>query len=209
GVLGQIGTGIFLFFAAIAFVIAIFNPSFSWLGKMAKSLGLGFGNMFTKVKDRAVTARAMALEDDEKEDFQDTLGEIDDFKVSAAELAMSDDFEDVEIYEKPVAKKQPEKELELETTYHEPEPQTVADEEDKNEFLVELPKQEKELSEAELNQKVKDFGEYDPTLDLAQYRMPGLDLLQDYGGGKVTVSKEELEENKNKIVTTLSHYKIG
>ncbi len=76
------------------------------------------------------------------------------------------------------------------------------------EFTVEAPKQEKELTEQELNQKVKDFGEYDPTLDLAQYQMPGIDLLQDYGGGKVTVSKEELEENKNKIVTTLSHYKI-
>jgi S-DNA-T family DNA segregation ATPase FtsK/SpoIIIE len=39
--------------------------------------------------------------------------------------------------------------------------------------------------------------------------MPKLELLHDHGSGKVTVSKEELEENKNKIVTTLSHYKIG
>ena len=152
----------------------------------------------------------MALEDDEKEDFQDTIGEQDNFKQSAADLAMSDnDFEDVEIVENAASKKQPEKELELETTIAEAEPEAKANSTEEKELSVEMPKQEKELSEAELNQKVKDFGEYDPTLDLAQYRMPGLDLLQDYGGGKVTVSKEELEENKNKIVTTLSHYKIG
>ncbi|NEN25115.1 DNA translocase FtsK [Cryomorpha ignava] len=210
GVVGQIGTGILLFFAAIAFIIAVFNPSFSWLSKMATSVGLGFENMFTKVKNRATEARAAALEEDEKEDFQDTIGEMDDFKQSAADLAMSDDdFEAVEIVEKP--KKKPavaDAELEMETTVAEAEPEVAAADDD-SEFSVEMPKQEKELSEAELNQKVKDFGEYDPTLDLAQYRMPGVDLLQDYGGGKVTVSKEELEENKNKIVTTLSHYKIG
>lgn len=209
GVVGQIGTGILLFFAAIAFIIAVFNPSFSWLGKMATSLGLGFENMFDRVKDRANTARAMALEDDEKEDFQDTIGEMDDFKKSAADIAMSDDdFEEVEKVEKPAPTKQAEKELELETIVPEAEAESQVSEKD-DDFSVEMPKQEKELTEAELNQKVNDFGEYDPTLDLAQYRMPGVDLLQDYGGGKVTVSKEELEENKNKIVTTLSHYKIG
>lgn len=225
GVVGQIGTGILLFFAAIAFVIAVFNPSFSWLGKLATSAGNSFENMFAKVKDRAVTARAMALEDDEKEDFHDTIGEMDDFKPSAADLAMSDhdldepddledsaeleDFEDVEIYEKPAAPiKHSEKELELETVSSEAEP-VLQTEDEKSEFSVEMPKQEKELSEEALNQKVKDFGEYDPTLDLAQFQMPRIDILQEYGAGKVTVSKEELEENKNKIVTTLSHYKIG
>ena len=217
GVVGQIGTGILLFFAAISFIIAVFNPSFSWLGKLTTSMGAGFESMFDKVKDRAITARAMALEDDEKEEFQDTIGEMDDFKQSAADLAMSDDddFEDVEIYEKPVTQKPipvaktPDKVLEMETIVPENENQVEETDSDDNEFSVEMPKHEKELSEAELNQKVKDFGEYDPTLDLAQYRMPGVDLLQEYGSGKLTVSKEELEENKNKIVTTLSHYKIG
>ncbi|MGB6036690.1 MAG: DNA translocase FtsK, partial [Cryomorphaceae bacterium] len=38
---------------------------------------------------------------------------------------------------------------------------------------------------------------------------PRIDLLEDHGGGKVTVTKEELDANKDKIVTTLSHYKIG
>jgi len=49
---------------------------------------------------------------------------------------------------------------------------------------------------------------YDPTLDLAGYKFPPLSLLADYGGDSVTVNKEELEANKNKIVETLKNYDI-
>lgn len=50
---------------------------------------------------------------------------------------------------------------------------------------------------------------YDPTLDLARYQYPTIDLLNDYGASKVSVTKEELEANKDKIVATLGHYNIG
>ncbi len=50
---------------------------------------------------------------------------------------------------------------------------------------------------------------YDPTLDLASYQYPTIELLDDHSGSKVQVSREELEANKNNIVTTLANYKIG
>ncbi|RNI30348.1 DNA translocase FtsK [Rufibacter immobilis] len=50
---------------------------------------------------------------------------------------------------------------------------------------------------------------YDPTLDLPRYQYPSLELLIDYGVGKVQVSKEELEANKDRIVETLGNYNIG
>ncbi|AMM51498.1 cell division protein FtsK [Rufibacter sp. DG15C] len=50
---------------------------------------------------------------------------------------------------------------------------------------------------------------YDPTLDLPRYQYPHIDLLTDYGLAKVTVSKEELEANKDRIVETLGNYNIG
>ena len=50
--------------------------------------------------------------------------------------------------------------------------------------------------------------EFDPTLDLADYKLPPFDLLEDYDKDNVLVSKEELEVNKNKIVETLNHYSI-
>ena len=50
--------------------------------------------------------------------------------------------------------------------------------------------------------------DYDPTLDLENYKFPGLDLLQDHSKSNTKVSEEELIGNKNKIVETLGNYKI-
>ncbi len=49
---------------------------------------------------------------------------------------------------------------------------------------------------------------YDPTLDLPHYKYPTLDLLNDYSGETVMVAKEELEQNKDRIVETLNNYAI-
>ena len=49
---------------------------------------------------------------------------------------------------------------------------------------------------------------YDPTEDLADYKFPGLDLLNDYGSDKISIYKEELEKNKDRIVETLNNYSI-
>ncbi len=51
-------------------------------------------------------------------------------------------------------------------------------------------------------------GDYDPTLDLSSYKMPGVDLLDDHKKENAQVKEEELIFNKNKIVKTLEDYKI-
>ncbi|MCH7397571.1 DNA translocase FtsK [Belliella sp. DSM 107340] len=58
-------------------------------------------------------------------------------------------------------------------------------------------------------EEVSNLDPYDPTLDLPSYQYPILDLLNEYDVKKVTVSRQELEENKNKIVETLVNFKIG
>lgn len=73
---------------------------------------------------------------------------------------------------------------------------------------VEEVKQEQELTDVLADKLVKDYGEFDPKLELGNYKFPGLDLLKDYGVGSITINQEELEENKNKIVETLKNYKI-
>jgi S-DNA-T family DNA segregation ATPase FtsK/SpoIIIE len=55
---------------------------------------------------------------------------------------------------------------------------------------------------------VAQFGTYDHKLELAGYKYPPLDLLENHGSNKISVSAEELEVNKNKIVETLNHYNI-
>lgn len=57
---------------------------------------------------------------------------------------------------------------------------------------------------------VEDFGEFDPTLELSNFKFPPLELLKDYSKGKtITINEEELQANKLKIVETLNNYKIG
>ena len=86
---------------------------------------------------------------------------------------------------------------------------TVPEEEDISIKVTEL-KPEKEEKKNLSDKLVEDFGEFDPTLELAKYKFPHIELLDQHGaGGGITINQEELEENKNKIVETLKNYKIG
>ena len=69
--------------------------------------------------------------------------------------------------------------------------------------------QEEKLSEEEIEKKLKELGDYDPTKELSTYQMPKIDLLKDYGEGEIKIDNDELENNKNLIVDTLANYKIG
>lgn len=73
---------------------------------------------------------------------------------------------------------------------------------------VETLQEEESLSDDEVASKLQEFGEYDPKLDLSRYEPPSIDLLKPHGGNGPQITKEELEENKNKIVETLNQYKI-
>ncbi|WP_029489906.1 DNA translocase FtsK [Aquimarina agarivorans] len=92
----------------------------------------------------------------------------------------------------------------------------------KDSFSVEIPKeeplgieveqvvQEEEETENLSKKLVEDFGEFDPKLELGNYKFPTIELLKDYTSGQnnITIDQGELEENKNKIVETLKNYKI-
>jgi S-DNA-T family DNA segregation ATPase FtsK/SpoIIIE len=67
---------------------------------------------------------------------------------------------------------------------------------------------EKTEEDKKSDELIEQFGNYDPTLDLASYKYPHLDLLENHGSNKISVNSEELEANKNKIVETLNHYNI-
>ncbi|MFP3590678.1 DNA translocase FtsK [Chryseobacterium sp. SIMBA_038] len=65
----------------------------------------------------------------------------------------------------------------------------------------------------ESDRKSKDLvdkhGLYDHKLDLANFQMPPVELLTDYGNEEISINKEELEENKNKIVGLLKNFNVG
>lgn len=56
---------------------------------------------------------------------------------------------------------------------------------------------------------VAEHGVYDPTMDLSKYKFPPLELLDEYDSGKVQVTQEELTQNKDRILETLTNFKIG
>jgi len=111
----------------------------------------------------------------------------------------------VEVEEEPI----PEPEMVIPITS----PTTVSNknekepEEDTIDVQVEVHQEMVEDDKA-INKKVKDFGEYDPKLDLSRFQLPKIDLLLQYGDGQITFDKEEIEANKNRIVETLQNYNI-
>lgn len=83
---------------------------------------------------------------------------------------------------------------------------TLVEEEEAME--VEIAQADEVLSDEELNDLQKEFGDYDPTLELSSYLLPPIDLLRDFGQIGISINKQELGENKNRIVETLQNYKI-
>lgn len=189
-IVGSVGVGLLLFLSLLIFIVLNFNVSFK-LPQLEK-----------------------IMEDDlESPSEEEPADEIDLIHEAALNEMEEDNNEEEAI---PVSLDETPKELpeiEEEETESIPLstdiPETEEKKEGEVEFSIEEAKpDEKTLSEEELNQKAKDFGEYDPTLDLASFKMPPIELLKDFGTSQQTVTKEELEANKNKILETLSNYNI-
>jgi len=81
----------------------------------------------------------------------------------------------------------------------------------KDEIDIEVEEIIEEKSETDnLSDKiVKNFGLFDPKLELGNFKFPLLDLLKKYDSEKININKQELEENKDKIVETLGNYNIS
>jgi len=66
-----------------------------------------------------------------------------------------------------------------------------------------------DAAQAEDEEKVvENLPPYEPTLDLRDYKYPGLDLLETHGSEKIIQDPAELETNKNQIIATLRNYSI-
>ena len=79
---------------------------------------------------------------------------------------------------------------------------------DELDVKVNVNQKENILSSSEIEKKLEELGDYDPTLELSSYQIPKINILKDYGDSEIKIDKEELENNKTKIVETLGHYNI-
>ncbi len=189
-VVGSIGTGFLLIFSMFTFVVVAFNPKFDWLKQL-----------FEKKVDEET------IPEDEHEAINTIREEdvIEEEETPPVELAIEEPEE-----------KDPPKEEEEHVVIDEgvvmPEEEVTSIEtkkpEEEGEFSVEVAQEEEALSEGEINKKLEEFGEYDPKLDLASYKLPSIDLLENHGDNSISVDKDELEANKNRIIETLGNYSI-
>jgi S-DNA-T family DNA segregation ATPase FtsK/SpoIIIE len=116
------------------------------------------------------------------------------------EVVSNDELE-VNLEIKGKVKSQPVPEIKLEVENKKP-----ADGKAEPEFTIEESKTDTDILAEQL---VDEQGAYDPTLDLKNYKFPPLELLNEYETGKVQVTQEELNQNKDKILETLTNFKIG
>jgi S-DNA-T family DNA segregation ATPase FtsK/SpoIIIE len=206
GVVGALGTGLLLLFVFLAFMIIAFNFSFSFLAK--KSVDETAAEV--PLEETITPRNILVKEEIDQEDEEDVTEE------EIMPVMKEEEPEEIKQEEKPDEiwdTVTPEKIIPAEITPVEI-VTTDLTSDDAIQFTVEKKEEGGELSADEIGAKaedlVREFGEYDPTLDLSGYQFPPIDLLETYGGGKEpNVNTEELTLNKNRIVETLGNYGIA
>ena len=195
--IGSIGTILFLALSLLIFLVVNFNISFNLLP--------------AKLDTKEESEAEPTLKEEEPELVQNTIINDDVTPITVANeptetvIPIPPTPEPIKDTT-PIEEINPEESIELDAT---PPPPTPKTKDEEISFEVEEPAVKEEiLSESELNDKVAEFGEYDPKLDLSSYQLPSVDLLKEFDDPPEKVTPEELEANKNRILDTLSNYNI-
>lgn len=134
------------------------------------------------------------FEEASKEEVEEAFDLYENYKEEEVEVKEEESKESTELQIEPVAEEKVIEEVSEEPVIKE------VEKEKEPEFQVEEKKEEVHIRELE---------HYDPKLDLPDYKFPSVGILKDYENNKGQVTKEELEQNKDKIVETLLNFKIG
>ena len=189
GLLKPLGVAALLASSALVFVIVVYNINFDFL--------LNMFSVFSKKQEAIATTETVspmlvpAFKDDSENIFaKDNLNDL------AAPAKAEIIFDNPKSEEAEMTLLNAESGKEIKARKTEPEPELTLE--------VEQPVEEITADEniGSLNTN------YDPTLDLSNYKFPDLELLEEHGSDKVKIDAEELERNKNQIISTLNNYQI-
>ncbi len=173
-----------------------------YIGKIGVILLLAFGFVsYLTIRLKLTPERITSFFSKQKKEIVDDFS-LDETKTDEENTTA---FDLTTQNEEPTLKKEPSLQVETKNTV-----ESETDKKTADNLTIEVKKVEEEKEITNISDKlVKDFGEFDPKLELSNYKFPTLELLPQHGsGGGITINQEELEENKNKIVETLRHYKI-
>ena len=155
-----------------------------------------------------ISHREPAPAEEGEELLESDPGENDGLIVEGAEAIDTDptddwlDFTDTE----PVEEEKPAEPDEPEATeVEQPEP-PVEEGNPADEVKLTVEKSENEIIDGMTDEQWRET--YDPRLDLPKYKMPPMSILKDYKDMWYEVSRQELENNKQRIVNALNSYKI-
>jgi S-DNA-T family DNA segregation ATPase FtsK/SpoIIIE len=186
--IGKIGISLLLLFGLITYLAIRFKVTFESLTSVFKLAKKDIKDDFSELSNESIMS------------FDNNLSDEADAIKSAFDFPSVEKKSTEKITPKPTFVTTP---LEVKVPPKE--------EEEEEELEMEVKEIAEEVSETDnlANKLVEDFGQFDPTLELAKYQFPPLDLLKKYDTEGITINQEELEENKNKIVETLKNYNIG
>ena len=197
---GKIGTFLILFFIALVYAIT------KWQLTPEKIMSF-FQNIFAKLKREhnddhhsehdddlnninetpPTTPIDTIVSDDDQQDIEIVIPQVEDEKIDPfthkKEIPFLDGKGELEITNVPEEEAPP-------LTIAPIVPPSVIDPEDLAKQLVE------------------NYGEYDPRLDLSDYRFPTIELLSEPKDKGIIINEEELKENNDTIIKTLADYKI-
>lgn len=193
--LGIVGVAAVLVSSALIFAVVVYNINFDFIMKPKEA--------FAKKQDDVpfITAAALAVDAPAFRDTSENIFGKDNIEAEALPVIPT-----------PLPEPEPEAEPEMEMS--------VIDLDTGKELKPKKGKKDEEPAlELEVEETVEEAiseepvlgsldTEFDPTLDLSNYKFPSLDLLEEHGSDKVKIDAEELERNKNQIVATLNNYQI-
>jgi len=200
--IGKTGLTIVLVFFFLAYIIVRYKVTFDLL--------------INSIKDKRAAAEKKNTESIAQNSALNTNEEVSESIALSSDKKGKSEFEKSVIDLKPTISKHSDvstsnKEIPLvveEKNTKDSAKETIIEEEKKVEINIEEIAEEKSVVENLSDKLVKDFGEFDPTLELANFKFPTFNLLKQYNE-TISIDPEELEANKDKIVETLKNYKIG
>ena len=196
--IGKTGLAIVLAFLFISYLVIRYKFTFDTLIEKMRQ---------KKAEKEANVIEEENLTDDDKELEKEAFKIIEDDKKSEFELSVENLQPTISKHSGVTTAKE-EITLKVEDNKEPVLKTDISKEEVEVEIDVEKIEEEKSVSENLSDKLVKDFGEFDPTLELSNFKFPTFNLLKQYNES-ISIDPVELEANKNRIVETLKNYKIG
>ncbi len=196
---GRFGTLAFILVALYIIIVALFNPNFL---KFFKT----FLNKKSDVEEKTVQKEeethnsftdihvVNTIKDDQI--TQDDISETISFDEEEQEEDIDDDVIESELvvtFKDKKNKEKPQQEdvlNDFEVEIANSDDFKDKENEEGNELTIIKNDTEEILSDDEMNDLQKEFGDYDPTLELSGYLLPPIDLLKDYGSNSVNINKQ-------------------